>query len=131
VAAIFSFKDLDAWQLSMDLAEAVHHLARRLPVTERFALASQLRRAAISIPSNVAEGHARETKTYRHHVRVAIGSLAELETQVELARRFEYVDARSLQSIVTLVERVGRILHRLERSLRQRLQQQRPRPSTE
>ena len=83
---IRSFRDLDAWTAAMDLACAAYDIAERLPPTERFELASQIRRAAVSIPSNIAEGHACGLRNrYRNHVRIAAGSLGELATQVEIA----------------------------------------------
>src|SRR4029453_15442067 len=82
---ITSYRDLEAWQLGMDFAEAVYALTRTFPREELFGLTAQLRRAAVSIPSNVAEGHRHKTSNYRHYVTIALGSQAECETQLELA----------------------------------------------
>ena len=92
---ILSFRDLDAWKAAMDLVVSAYLVAGRLPATERFELAAQMRRAAVSIPSNIAEGHASGPGgRYRHHVRIALGSLAELDTQLELAVRLRFCPAR-------------------------------------
>lgn len=88
MAQILSFRDLDAWKAAMNLVLAAYDAAHQLPPTERFELSAQIRRAAVSIPSNVAEGQASGPGArYRHHVRIALGSLAELETQIEIASR--------------------------------------------
>lgn len=82
---IASFRDLRVWQEAMELAREVYALCRRLPKEEVYGLASQMKRAAMSVPSNIAEGHSRYHRAeYRQFVYVAIGSLAELETQVWL-----------------------------------------------
>ena len=115
---IVSFKDLDVWNAGMDLVLLVYELADALPLSERFELSSQLRKAAVSIPSNVAEGHARRGRAYRYHVLVALGSSAEIETQIEVAVRLGFLKATEVQSARTLVGRVGQMLHALERSLK-------------
>lgn len=81
-----TYRDLIAWQKGMTLARAAYRASEQLPTTERFGLTSQMRRAAVSIPSNIAEGHARQSRAdYLKHLRIARGSLAELATQTELA----------------------------------------------
>ena len=83
---IHSFRDLVVWQKGMDLAVAVYKATEKFPKSEMFGLTSQVRRAGVSIPSNVAEGKAIGGLSYPRHVKVALGSEAELQTQVELAR---------------------------------------------
>lgn len=83
---IRSFRDLDAWNVAMELAVACYRLARQLPVEERFALSAQIRRAAVSVPSNIAEGHSTGSDgVFGRQVRTSLGSVGELETQLELA----------------------------------------------
>jgi carbamoyl-phosphate synthase large subunit len=95
----------------MDLAVTAFEVAGRLPSYQRFELASQIRRSATSVPSNVAEGHAhRGDRTYLRHVRIALGSLAELETQFELALRLKLVESSGLQTATKQVARTGQIL---------------------
>jgi four helix bundle protein len=118
---IRSFRDLEAWQAAMDLAVTAFEIAGRLPSYQRFELASQIRKSAASVPSNVAEGHAhRGDRTYLRHVRIALGSLAELDTQFELALRLQFVDSSGLTTANEQVARTGQILHGLERALKRR-----------
>ncbi len=114
---ITSYRDLEAWQLGMTFVEDVYALTRSFPREELFGLTSQLRRAAVSIPSLVAEGHRQSTRTYRDYVVRALGSHAECETQLELALRLEFADARLIEPVTTLATRVGQVLHGLLRSL--------------
>src|SRR4051794_24684844 len=91
---INSFRDLRVWQAGMDLVEEVYRATDAFPRTETYGLATQLQRAAVSVPSNIAEGHTRAyTKDYLHHVAIAHGSLAEVQTQIELAVRLAFMDA--------------------------------------
>lgn len=94
MGTIQSFRDLDAWKTAMDLVLTTYALVKKLPAAERFELGAQLRRAAISIPSNIAEGHAcGPRRRYLNHVRIALGSLAELDTQIEIAGRLQLLSA--------------------------------------
>ena len=114
---IQSFRDLKVWQKSMLLAEQTYSLARGFPAEERYGLARQLRRAAVSIPSNIAEGSAHPTKRYVHHLRIALGSEAELQTQLQLSVRLRLSSDQTATPIVQLASEVGRMLHALIRSL--------------
>jgi four helix bundle protein len=117
--AIRSFRDLDVWRCGMDLVLLVYDLSDYLPDAERYGLRAQMRRAAVSIPSNVAEGHAFRTrpKAYTRHVRIALGSLAELETHIEIALRLKFLTAVNLKQTRGTVERTGQLLHGLLRAL--------------
>jgi four helix bundle protein len=115
--AITSYRDLEAWQLGMTFAEGVYELTRTLPREESFGLTSQVRRSAVAIPSNVAEGHRHGTNAYRHYVIMALGSQAECETQLELASRLELAPADKVATVLILAARVGQVLHGLARSL--------------
>ena len=114
---IQSFRDLEVWQLSMDLAVDCYTLTSKFPKSEVYGLMSQTRRAATSIPSNIAEGHPRQTSVYRNHVSIALGSQAELDTVLELAVRLCYVTTHDVEAISACLERVGRMLHRLADAL--------------
>jgi four helix bundle protein len=110
------YKDLIAWQKAMDLVEQIYKITRNLPKEELYGLTSQLRRAAVSIPSNIAEGHCRNgRREFIHHLSIALGSLGEVETQVILAQRLCYLDDSS--SILELTSETGRILVGLMNSL--------------
>ena len=107
-----SYRELDAWQLSMTLVETTYALTRRLPDSERFNLTSQMQKSATSIPSNVAEGQARGTAGFGlWFLRVAIGSAAELSTQAELTRRLKYVTPDDLREFDSQLERVQQMLY--------------------
>jgi four helix bundle protein len=106
---IVTFRDLQVWEDGISLAKAVYALCERLPQEERYGLASQMKRAAISIPSNVAEGHSRNhRREYRQAVYIAIGSLAELETQVHLAQELGFLSSID-QSSFTIMDRINRL----------------------
>jgi len=86
-------KRLKAWQLGMDIAVDVYKTSERFPAEERFGLTSQMRRSGVSVPSNVAEGAGRNTKKeFINFLHIAQGSLSELDTQLELSRRLEFID---------------------------------------
>ena len=113
-----NYRNLDAWNAAMEAALACYELTRRLPSEERFELAAQMRRAAVSIPSNVAEGHSYGTDPMLcKHLRNALGSLGELQTQIELAQRLTYLakaDARHAEEQLT---RAAQLIHCLLRSV--------------
>ena len=115
--SIQSFKDLIVWQRSMGLAEEIYRLAAALPRDERFGLGGQLKRAAVSVPSNIAEGYSRQsTGDYRHHLQIARGSLGELETQLLLATRLGLLAAPC--TALTDIEECSRMLNTMIRKLR-------------
>jgi four helix bundle protein len=118
-----SYKDLVLWRKSMDLAVAVHRLGSELPRTEKFGLVTQLHRSAVSVPSNVAEGSARRTtREFIAFLHIARGSLAELETQLLLARRVGYLGVEAAPEIDALIVEVGRLLNAVIAGLRRRLE---------
>ena len=113
-----SYRDLQAWQLGMDLAEACYLLTRRFPKDELFGMTSQIRRAASSVPANIAEGYGRESKgEYVQFLRVAQGSLKELETHLTLSRRVGLMSESETKKVLEECDHLGRMLHRLIRSL--------------
>jgi four helix bundle protein len=110
-------KRLDVWKVSMELAGSVYRLTASFPPEERFGLVSQMRRAVISIPSNLAEGAARRSsKEYRHYVTIARASLSELDTQLDISRQLGLIsDAVRSQLDSTLI-RIDMMLHWLYES---------------
>ena len=109
--------DLDEVE-AMLLVEDVYRLSRNFPADERFGLTAQLRRAAISIPSNIGEGGRRKRrKVHLNHLDIALGSQAEVDVQLELARRLSYIKAADHRTIVERVDRIGRMLNGLIESL--------------
>jgi four helix bundle protein len=116
-----SFRDLEVWRLGLDLVESVYQCTATFPKSETFGLAAQMRGAAVSIPSNIAEGQARNsTKQFLQFLSFALGSLAELETQLELASRLDYGKTEIL-SVMAQVNLLGKKLHCLQRSIRSTL----------
>ena len=115
-------KDLILWQKAMDLAVVVHESCTTLPRSETYGLVSQLRRAATSIPSNIAEGYARRSKKeYIYFLHVTRGSMAELETQLLLAQRVGYLPESEAADLQVRIDEVGRILHAIVSGLHRRL----------
>lgn len=118
---IGSHRDLLVWQKAMDLLVEVHQIAHRLPEFERFALASQIRRAVSSIPANIAEGKARgTTKNFLNFLSIADGSLAELDTHLEAAVRLNYISRDAQIPLFDRMEEIGRMIHGLKKSLMKR-----------
>jgi len=118
MARIKSFRELDVWNHSMSLVLACYRLTESFPKTEQYGLTSQLRRAAVSLPAHIAEGHNRRSqRAYLNHVNIALGSQAELDALVELAERLNYLSANRGRSIRPDLDRVGQMLHGLLRSL--------------
>jgi four helix bundle protein len=110
---IQSFRDLIAWQKAMDLADMIYDLTEHFPPREHFGLAYQLRKSAVSIPSNIAEGTRRKTPGYVHHLVIALGSHAELDTQCELASRRRFIAPADRTRVQELIAEVGRVTHGL------------------
>jgi four helix bundle protein len=114
-----SYKDLVAWQKSMDLVTAVYRASQGFPKEEIFGLVSQIRRAAVSVPSNIAEGHARTSKKeFQYFLSNARGSLAELETQLTIAHQLAYIDETGINQLLDRLGEVGRILNGLLAALK-------------
>ena len=115
---IKSYRDLKVWAKALDLAEAVYVTSRSWPREELYGLTSQIRRAAVSVSSNIAEGQGRvSTKEFLHHLSIARGSLFELETQVLLAERLSYSPKETTDNLLTRADEISRMLIRLYQSL--------------
>lgn len=111
---INSYKDLKVWNKAMDLTTMVYDALKTFPPKEEYGLSSQMRRSSVSIPSNIAEGYGRNsTLDYCRFLQIALGSAYELETQVELARRLDYVDNDTANKLATQLTEVGRMLNSL------------------
>jgi four helix bundle protein len=114
---ITSYRDLLAWQRAMDLADLVYRLTDAFPRHERFGLSFQMRKAAISLPSNIAEGTRHRTPGYISRVIIALGEHAELETQALLGARRRYITPEEMQAFNALSKQVGELAHGLLRAL--------------
>jgi four helix bundle protein len=117
-----SYKDLQVWQRGMDLVKRIYELTRGFPQKEVYALSNQMQRAAVSIPANVAEGHARNsTREFLHYISIALGSLAELETYLFLAGRPSYLGERDVSITLSSADELGRMLRGLQKKLKAKL----------
>jgi four helix bundle protein len=118
-----SFRALRVWQTGMELAEEAYRLSQQLPRYETYGLAGQIQRAVISIPANIAEGHARgSTKDFLRYLAIAQGSLAELETHLLLAERLHYCDEVHISPILSKCTQEAKMLRSLRKRLRSRLE---------
>jgi four helix bundle protein len=116
-----SYRDLVAWQKAMELVTEIYRISQNFPKEELFGLMSQIRRAAVSIPSNIAEGHAKlSRKEYQHFLGHARGSLAEVETQLLIAQNLHYLGAEMTSQMLDMAAEIGRILNGLLASLKSR-----------
>ena len=116
--AITNYRDLKVWQIAVDVVEAVYRLTLEFPKHEAYGITQQLQRAAVSVPSNIAEGHARaSSKEFLHYISIALGSLAELETQVIVASRLQYLKTQELDSILQKTDETGKMLRGLQKTL--------------
>ena len=118
MAKIASFRQLIAWQKAMELAETCYAVAREFPRSEEFVLSAQLRRSAISVPSNIAEGQRLSTNAFQNYLRTALASEAEIETQLELGGRLGFVHWATVEAATGQAEEVARLLWGLSTSLR-------------
>lgn len=116
-----SYRDLLVWQKAIELVVSVYRISDTFPKSEVYGLTSQMRRAAVSIPSNIAEGHGlKQTQAYLRHLAIATGSLCELETQIEIANRLGFLPVNE-GTVVAQANEIGRMLFGLRQSLQTKL----------
>jgi four helix bundle protein len=116
-----NYRDLTVWRKGMDLVVEVYQLSQSFPKEELYGLTSQIRRAAVSIPSNIAEGQGQGSdRGFSRFLSIAQGSLTELETQLMIAQRLEYLDDLTCQSTLDQCAEIGRMLNGLQRSVKAR-----------
>lgn len=119
---IVDHRDLDIWKMAMSLAVDVYNLTKSLPADERFGLISQMRRSAVSIPANIAEGYGRETRgSYLQFLRISQGSARELETLIELAGQVGYLNAAERDPVIAKITRVAMMQRRLIQAVERRI----------
>ena len=113
-----AFRDLKVWQRSMDLVERIYQVSAAFPKDERFGLTAQIRRAAVSVPSNIGEGSRRKKRNaFLNHLDIALGSQAEVEVQLEIAQRLHFLKPADYKETQVAVEEIGRMLNGLIVSL--------------
>ena len=116
------YRELLVWQRGIDLVVDVYKLSRKLPTEERYALCSQMHRAALSIPANIAEGHARSSsKEFLRFLSISLGSLAELETHLTIAHKLTYISFEEVDSMFSRMAVLGKGLRNLQKSMQQRV----------
>ena len=116
-----SYRDLEVWQLAMALAKQIYVVTASFPSDERFGLINQMRRASVSVPSNIAEGHARaSTAEFQPYISIAMGSVAELETQVLLSLDPGFLNPDQQEQLMPRLDQIGKMLRGLHRSLARR-----------
>ena len=112
------YRDLEVWQEGIDLVVDIYRLSRQFPDDERYALGNQLQRAAVSIPANIAEGHARTSrKEFLLFISIAMGSLAELETHLIIAQKLAYVKEAECNAVLRITVRLGKRIRSLQKAL--------------
>jgi four helix bundle protein len=117
-----SYRELIVWQTAMDLAVEIYDVSKAFPREELYGLTSQIRRSAVSIPSNIAEGNARETtRDYLRHLSITRGSLAEMETQTILSNRLGFLPEEDAASLLSRADEISRMLRGLQNQLKRRL----------
>lgn len=115
---IKSFRDLEIWKKGIELVKAIYALTDKFPHSEQYGLSSQMRRCAISIPSNVAEGfRRRHPKEFKQFLSIALGSLAELETQTVIAKELEYIGNTAENYILELMDHISRMIANLYKKI--------------
>ena len=119
---IKSYRDLEVWQKAMDLVVMCYQMTKKFPKNEIYGLTSQLQRAAVSVPANIAEGRQRQhSKEFLQHLSIAYGSLAEVETHVQIAGRLNYMNEDQTDKILNKAEEIGTMLKGLRRSIEKRV----------
>ena len=121
MSEIRDHRDLEAWRVAMDAVVQTYRLSADLPKPETFGLSSQMRRAAVSVPSNIAEGQVRGGRAAINYLNTALGSIAELDTQVEVALRLGYVSSDRAADLQKLIVSARRLVHGLRRARRRTL----------
>ena len=115
---VSSYQDLEAWQSAMDLVDQIYRMTTKFPDRERFGLVNQLRRAAVSVPSNIAEGQGRKMrKQFALFLRIARGSVQEVETQLLIAGRLNFATQEEIRQVLDQCAQTGRLLAGLLRSI--------------
>ena len=114
------FRELIVWQKALDLVEEIYKASKSFPNDELYGLTSQIRRAVVSIPSNIAEGQGRDsTREFRHHLSIAYASLCEIQTQIFIAQRLIYLKEEQVIRLLGMIEEIARLINGLSKSLPQ------------
>ena len=119
--SIKGYQDLEVWQKAMDMVVMCYQATKNFPKSEVYGLASQLQRAAVSIPANIAEGRERKhSKEFLQHLSIAYSSLAELETHIQIAQKLNYIDSIKKEQLLEKTAEIGRMINGLRKSIEKR-----------
>ena len=114
-----NYRDLDVWHKAVDLVVLSYEVTRKFPKNEVYGLSNQIQRSAVSIPANIAEGQGRQhPKEFLRYLSIAYGSLAELETHIEIAKRLLYLNDQQVEEILSMSSKIGRMINGLKKSIR-------------
>lgn len=121
---IKTYRQLEVWQKSIELVVLCYNFTKNFPTNEIYGITNQIRRSAISIPSNIAEGQSKwSTKEFLRHLSMSNGSLSELETQLIISDKLNYIKKSELNQILSLTEEIGKMINGLKKSLTKKLKQ--------
>jgi len=113
-----SYKDLEVWKLSIELVKEIYRITEKFPPSESYGLTNQIRRAAVSIPSNIAEGQERNSaKEFRQFLAIALGSVAEIETQLIIAKEINYLTEAEVEPFMAIIDRLRKMTRGLIKSI--------------
>ena len=113
-----SYKDLEVWKLSIELVKEIYQITEKFPPFEIYGLTNQMRRAAVSIPSNIAEGQERNSvKEFRQFLAIALGSVAEIETQLIIAKEIDYLTEAEVEPFMAIIDRLRKMTRGLIKSI--------------
>lgn len=119
---VTSYRDLEVWQRGIDLVQVAYGLGEKLPKSESYGLLSQLQRAVVSVPANVAERHARKSsKEFLQFISIALGSLAEVETYFHIMERLRYIHSSEIERALEKTEQLGKMLRGLQRTIKEKV----------
>jgi len=119
---ISSYRDLEVWQRGIDLVQLAYAFAEKLPKSECYGLTSQLQRASVSVPANIAEGHARKSsKEFLQFISISLGSLAEVETYFHIMERLSYIESSETKLALEKTDRLGKMLRGLQQTIKERI----------
>jgi four helix bundle protein len=126
-----SYRDLEVWSKAMDLVVSCYRITKSFPKNEIYGITSQLQRAAVSVPSNIAEGRARKGgKEFLRYLSIAYGSLAELETLIQIANRLDYIDSGQLKQLDDQTTEIGKMINGLRKSIENKPETRNLKPET-
>ncbi len=114
-----SYQDLEVWKLAVDFVKKIYQVTANFPAAEIYGLTNQIRKAAISVPSNIAEGQGRNSsREFRQYLAIALGSLAEIETQLIIAKEINYLSAEELNPLLSILDRIRKMTKGLSNTLK-------------